>query len=90
MRSLKMRAVLLALDLGYNTLLTDSDVVWLRDARPIMREAVMPNKDMSFQCDSPWTHQYCTICAGFFYSRPTDPARKSLNYLVEQLLEVSS
>jgi hypothetical protein len=47
----KLRAVHLVLSMGYNVILTDGDVVWLKDPISYLTKALV-GKDAVFMCDS--------------------------------------
>lgn len=85
----KLQAVLVALDLGYSVLVTDIDVVWLRDARGLMRNSTEDGMDMVFQCSASPERNNCSASTGFFYARPTPAARQSLNWVIHSQLQVA-
>ena len=47
----KLRIVHLVLSMGYNVILTDGDVVWLKDPIPTLLSA-LDGVDAAFMCDS--------------------------------------
>lgn len=85
--ALKHESAILAMSLGYNVIVTDLDIVWLRNPLPLLRETAGQNFDIVFQCDNHYEHSSCYPCGGFFYARPTEPSIQALDTLVNEKIK---
>lgn len=78
----KMEIVYALLQLGYNVLYTDSDIVWQKDARTLLREILKHGTAcIAIMDDTTWNGQCNNLCMGFFFARSNDDTKRLFNPL---------
>jgi len=79
-----------AVDMGYNVLFTDTDIVWLKDPLPYLKK--FATDDVVFQNDvekldlhNPEPQNIVDPCSGFYYVRSTSGGKAFMQHWLEDI-----
>ena len=83
----KSRATLRVLELGYNVLFSDTDIVWFEDPLPALRLLAGTTGDLLVQSNEPNASMPANgalrINSGFYYASNNEPTRASFRAIIE-------